>query len=89
MGLRSGAIRGTVSFMHYYLIVFHRADRRLVDEVREFATSAEALEARFEREQLERGNPAIEVVVLGAGDRDALVRTHSRYFGKSGELSAI
>lgn len=75
--------------MHYYLIVFDRADRRLVDGVREFATSAEALSARFEREQLERGNPDIEVVVLGASDTDALVKTHSRYFGKSGELTSI
>jgi len=35
------------------------------------------------------GNKTIEVVVLGATDRDALVKTHSRYFGKSGELAGI
>jgi hypothetical protein len=75
--------------MHYYLMVFDRAAGRLVDEVKEFDESAEALGARFEREQLERGNSTIEVVVLGATDRDALVKTHSRYFGKSGELAGI
>jgi len=74
--------------MRYFLLVFDRAAGRLVDEVKEFDSSADALGARFEREQAERGNASIEVVVLGAENRRALEATHARYFGAAGELAA-
>jgi hypothetical protein len=73
--------------MRYFLIVFDRGAGRLVEDVKEFTDASEALAGRFKREQLERGNPAIEVVVLGAENRDALEKTHSRYFGKAGDLA--
>jgi len=74
--------------MRYYLIVFDRSTSRLVEEVREFADRNEALGARFAREQIERHNASIEVVVLGAESRQALERTHSRYFGDVGKLAS-
>lgn len=67
--------------VRYFLMVFDRSSRQLVDEVAEFDHALEALEARFDQEMRERANPSIEVVVLGAEDRQALERTHSRYFG--------
>lgn len=73
--------------MRYFLLIFDRSEGRLVDNVREFDRATDALEARFEREQRERGNADIEVVVLGAEDRQALERTHSRYFGHSGDFA--
>jgi hypothetical protein len=70
----------------YFLLVFNRGKGRLVTEPREFADSALALRARFEAEDAFRGEAEIEVVVLGAASREALERTHSRYFGGVGEF---
>jgi hypothetical protein len=74
----------------YFLLVFNRASGELIDEIREFdeAQASVALRARFSRELQERDNPDVEVVVLGAADRDNLETTHSRYFGGRKELSA-
>jgi hypothetical protein len=65
--------------MLHYLIVYDRSIGRLV-EVTEFDDSIEALKARFEWERLERGDPALEIVVLGAESRQDLELTHLRYF---------
>jgi hypothetical protein len=72
--------------MRYFLIVFDRSSSHLVDDVTEFEHASEALSARFERERLERGNPSMEVVVLGAEDRESLEKTHSRYFSNTVDL---
>lgn len=72
--------------MPYFLLVYDRSTGHLVDEVRKFDQASVALNARFAREREERGNASIEVVVLGAESREALEKTHSRYFGKTGEL---
>jgi hypothetical protein len=69
-----------LTVVRYFLLVFDRASGHLVDEVTEFEHGQEALSARFDRERQERGNPNIELVVLGARDRRALERTHARYF---------
>jgi hypothetical protein len=76
----------TLAPVRRFLIVFDRPSGHLVDEVKEFDQDSEALAAPFVRERQERGNPDIEVVVLRAENREALEKTHSRYFGKTGDL---
>jgi hypothetical protein len=75
--------------MRFFLLVFDRANSRLVDDVAEFESSDEALTMRLAREAQERvrGHGDIEVVVLGAENREALEATHSRYFGSPMELA--
>lgn len=73
--------------MKYFLIVFDKKNRELLDEI-EFSDSSSAMRARISREIEERGKTNIEVVVLGAANREALINTHSRYFGTGRELSA-
>lgn len=66
--------------MRYFLLEYDRPNRCLVTEPREFADHAEALKARLHAE-IDRLNPDIEVVVVGAESWEALEVTHSRYFG--------
>jgi hypothetical protein len=75
--------------VRFFLIVFDRAHGRIVQDVREFPEDRrdEALAARFREEDNHRNDSDIEVVVLGAADREALENTHSRYFGTIRELS--
>jgi hypothetical protein len=47
-----------------------------------------ALQERFAVEERERADPDIEVVLLSAPSRDALVHTHARYFQRAGEILA-
>jgi hypothetical protein len=70
----------------YFLLVFDRRQRRLIEDVIPFADADEAVRARFRQETVHAGED-IEVVVLGAADREALENTHSRYFGSGRELS--
>lgn len=46
----------------------------------------EAIKERFTQERLHRGNPDIEVVVLGSDSKAELMKTHSRYFRSASEL---
>jgi Asp/Glu/hydantoin racemase len=75
-----------LALVKYYLIVFDRGNHRIV-ELEEFAQSEEAVHARFKRE-IEHSERGYEVVVLGATSMEALVNTHSRYFGTGRELSS-
>jgi hypothetical protein len=72
--------------MKYYLIVFDVRNQR-IEELEEFASSDDAIHARFRRE-IDHREHGYEVVVLGATSREALVNTHSRYFGTGRELSS-
>ena len=72
--------------MTYFLLVFDRRKGRLTAEPQEFVDSAAAVRARFEVEATNR-DPDLEVVVLGASNREALERTHSRYFGAVSEFA--
>jgi hypothetical protein len=54
-----------------------------------YRQSDEALRARFAAEDEFRGNPDIEIVVLGARSWQALERTHSRYFKNLDQLIAM
>ncbi len=75
--------------MRYFLVVYDRARGELLD-VTEYSAADrhKALEARFRLEEAERDNAALEIVVLGAESRQALERTHGRYFKTPGELAS-
>lgn len=68
--------------MIHFLLVFDRHEGRLLSQ-QEFETRSAAMAGRFEAERLHKGNPEIEVVVLGAQSAAALKRTHGRYFQDS------
>jgi hypothetical protein len=72
--------------MKRYLIVYERPSRKLL-ELREYdeAEHDRAMADRNAREAAEREHPEIEVVLLGATSREALQRTHSRYFANTVE----
>jgi len=72
--------------MRNFLVVYNR--RTGENTVREFppGQGREAIRARFEAEQQNRGNSDIEVVVLGSRSRDELLKTHSRYFQSARQM---
>ncbi|NHW87930.1 hypothetical protein, partial [Escherichia coli] len=61
--------------MKHFVLVFDRHDGRLLRED-EFLDARAAMRERFASERLHRGNPDIEVVVLGAESALALRTTH-------------
>jgi len=72
----------------HYLLVYRRSTGRL-EECADLGPDADAaLARRFEREKRESGDSDVEVVVLSAPSREALLRTHGRYFKSVGELAA-
>ncbi len=70
----------------HFLIVYQRSTGTLL-EFKEFPEPdrAKALSEGFAREMHERNNPDIEVIILGADSREALMRTHGRYFKTIGQ----
>jgi hypothetical protein len=71
----------------YFLLVYDRKAGALLDE-RAFDSRSGALKARFEVEKRYRDEQNnIEVVVVGASSREALKRTHGRYFLTLGQLA--
>ena len=77
-----------VRSVHHYLLVFDRAHGRLLSE-KPYNDHRTALEARFKAERLHRSNPEIEVVVLTAESKEALRRTHARYFQSVSDIASI
>lgn len=69
------ANRKTIDF----LIVYDHDARKQIS-LEEFRNTAQALKAYSEREEQFRGNPRMEVVLLGAESIDAIKVTHSNYF---------
>lgn len=72
----------------HYLLVFDRAHSRLLRE-EHFVSNRTALVERFRAERLHRGNSDIEVVVLSAESKEALRRTHGRYFQSVSSLASV
>jgi hypothetical protein len=72
--------------MKHYLLVFNRRSGSIV-RFSEFAQANEALTARFDAETEFMDDANIEVVVLGAASKDALRRTHGRYFHGAREMA--
>lgn len=73
--------------MNHYLIVFDRTESRIL-RIEECTSSSEAMRARFRAEEMHRGHPEIEIVVLGARSKEALRTTHARYFEQMKDLAA-
>ena len=65
--------------MWHYLMVYDRRRGEIILS-HAYRRSDEALEARFTAERKYSGQSDIEVVVLSAKSRAALLRTHGRYF---------
>lgn len=65
--------------MTHFLIVYYRPVQALL-ACKEYATSHEALSARFQLEKVLTLDASLEIVVLGAPDLDTLRHTHSKYF---------
>ena len=72
--------------MRNFLVIYNR--RTGASTLQEFpeGSGREAIRERFAQERLHRGNPDIEVVVLGSSSRDELLKTHSRHFRSAGEI---
>ncbi len=73
--------------MNHYLMVFDRSKGEIL-RLHRYNDRNAALRARFAEEQGHRGEPDIEVVVLGAVSGASLRRTHGRYFKNFDELAA-
>jgi hypothetical protein len=70
----------------HFLVVYRRSTAELV-ECRDLGPDREgALLERFEREKKEKDDPDVEVVLLSATSREALEKTHARYFRNDIEL---
>jgi hypothetical protein len=65
--------------MRHFLLVYDRDAGTLV-RTRSFANRANAMKARFLAEAEFRDRREVEVVVLDAESKEALVHTHGRYF---------
>jgi hypothetical protein len=74
--------------MQQYLVVYRRSTGKLLELVELGYDTHAALVKRSAVEQARRGDPDVEVVLLSAPSREALVRTHSRYFRDSRGLAA-
>ena len=72
--------------MRHYLVIYDRRKGQIIRH-RSQPTPEQALVARFDAEREFRGQPDIEIVVLGAESWDSLRRTHSRYFKDVQELA--
>lgn len=73
--------------MTHFLLVYDRPRGRLLRE-QAYDDHRTALVERFAAERKHRGDPNIEVVVLSAESRDAIRRTHGRYFHSVSELAS-
>jgi hypothetical protein len=71
----------------HFLLVYKRSTGELLECVDLGSDLPKALERRALDERRNRANPDIEIVVLSARDRDALMQTHSRYFKSVGQLT--
>lgn len=72
--------------MKHFLVVFDRRQGRVLRE-EPFDDAGEALKERFRTERLYAASDDVEVVVLSAASKDALRRTHARYFLTISEIA--
>jgi hypothetical protein len=79
---------GYTAGVRYFLVVYDRSTGEL--ELTEFGEdeAARARRERLERELAERTHSEVEVVVVTSPSREALERTHARYFKTVSELTA-
>lgn len=73
--------------MKHFLLRYRRSSGEILSLV-EFGSDMKAATAeRYEAERRARTDPDLEVVVLSAASRAALVETHVRYFKTSPEIA--
>lgn len=75
--------------MTHFLLVYDQAAGRVL-HIQEFADAdrGAALDRRFELEREHAADGNLEIIVLGAADREALEATHARYFKDVQELAS-
>ena len=74
--------------MRQFLLVYRRSSGLVSIEDLGALDPSAAMRKRFEVERREIGDSDVEVVLLSAPSREALKRTHSRYFKTGEELTA-
>ena len=74
--------------MTQFLLVYRRSTGELLDCDDAGPDRAVAAARRTAREVKENGDADVEVVLLGAESREALVHTHARYFKSLSGLAA-
>lgn len=72
--------------MSHFLLIYEKSTGTL-RSISEHGSSSDALKARYEAEDRFRGNRDVEVVALSAASREALEKTHSRYFKSLKQLA--
>jgi hypothetical protein len=66
--------------MKQFLLVYRRSTGQLLELEDLGADMGAALQKRFAVEREQQADPDVEVVLLSATSREALARTHARYF---------
>ncbi len=74
--------------MKYFLVIYNRPRTEIIT-LQEFGDYRSAATERRARELEYRSRPDIEVVVLGAENKSAIEKTHSRYFKNERELADL
>ena len=74
--------------MKQFLLVYRRSTGDLLEFEDLGTEAARAFPRRSEAERQRKDDPDVEVILLGAASKEALLRTHSRYFKSIGELAA-
>ena len=73
--------------MKHFLLLYRRSTGRL-EQLRDLGDDrAKAMVVRFDQEKKLRTDPDLEVVILSAQSRNALMHTHARYFKTLSELA--
>jgi hypothetical protein len=74
--------------MKQYLVRYRRSTGHLLEFEDVGTDRAVAMDRRFVAERAHKDDPDIEVVILTASSREALMGTHARYFKTVHELAA-
>lgn len=74
--------------MKHFLVIYNRSEGRIVRR-RAYRGAPDALRARFSAEREFKGQPDIEVVVLGGESWRSVQRTHARYFNRVQDLAKV
>ena len=74
--------------MTQYLVRYRRSTGNLLQFEDLGSDRAAAMDRRSEEERAHKDDSDVEVVVLTASSREALIRTHARYFKSVPELAA-
>jgi hypothetical protein len=74
--------------VNQYLVRYRRSTGDLLQFEDLGSDRTAAMSRRIEEEKVHKDDPDIEVVLLTASSREALIRTHARYFKSVPELAA-